>query len=97
MIKVDRKVPKFVRDEAKKMGLAKPVVLIMDCGCMLNQETVEVDIRSEPEEGYEPYTEVDGIGFFVSPKVRSLADSGRLVVTEYAAGKFKKLEFCPAK
>ena len=97
MIKIGREVLKFVREEAKKTGIAKPVVLLMDCGCMLNQETVEVDIKSGPEEGYAPYTKVDEIPFFVSPKIRHLADKGRLAVSAYGAGKFKKLEFIPGE
>lgn len=96
MIRIDKNVPEFVREDAKSHGIKSPVVLIMDCGCMMNQEAVVLDIRSGPEEGYEPYTEADGIKFLVSPKVKALADRGRIGVFTYGAGRFKRLDFFPA-
>jgi hypothetical protein len=97
LISIDRDVPNFVREDAKRQGIENPVVLIMDCGCMMNQEGVVLDIKSHSEDGYEPYREVDGIKFFISPKVKASADGGRIGIFTYGAGRFKRLEFFPAE
>jgi len=97
MLKVEDGVAKFVKEEAKRSGIEHPVVLIMDCGCMMNEETVELDIKEEgSEKGYEFYMEVKGIKFLVSPKVRHLADKGGIGVMTYGAGRFKRLEYYPS-
>jgi hypothetical protein len=97
MIALDEGVVEFVREEARKSGIKRPVVLIMDCGCMMNKETVELDIKGEgTEKGYDFYLEAEGIRFFVNPKVRHLADRGRIGVMTYGAGRFKRLEFYPS-
>ncbi|MBM5804974.1 MAG: hypothetical protein FJZ49_02745 [Candidatus Verstraetearchaeota archaeon] len=47
MLKVEDGVAEFVREEAERSGIKNPVVLIMDCGCMMNEETVELDVRED--------------------------------------------------
>ncbi|MEM4720746.1 MAG: hypothetical protein QXT73_01615 [Candidatus Methanomethylicaceae archaeon] len=97
MIEIEPGVLEFVRGEADKLGIKKPVVLIMDCGCMMNEGSVELDIKEEgPHEGYELYTEIEGIKFYIKPKVRKSAEGGRIGVKTYGAGRFKRLEFYPA-
>jgi hypothetical protein len=96
LIALDSGVIDFIKDEAKKAGIAKPVLLIMDCGCIMNQETVELDIKAKgSEKGYEFYMEKDGVEFYVNPKVRHLAENGRVSVVSYGAGRFRRLDFNP--
>lgn len=96
MISLDDGVIDFIWEEAKKTGIAKPVLLIMDCGCIMNQETVELDIKEKgAEEGYEFYMEKDGVEFYVNPKVRPLAENGKISVVPYGAGRFRRLDFNP--
>jgi hypothetical protein len=86
----------FIREEAKKAGIVKPVLLLMDCGCIMNQETVELDIKEKgAEEGYEFYMEKDGVDFYVNPKVRHLVENGKISVVPYGAGRFRRLDFNP--
>jgi hypothetical protein len=94
MIELEEGVIDYVQEEAKSQGLKHPVVLIMDCGCILSQETVELDIQEiEKAKGYEFYMEAEGVNFFISPKVRHLADSGKIVIESYGAGRFKRLAY----
>ena len=96
MIKVESGVADFVRGEAKSQGILYPVVLIMDCGRIMNQETIELDIKDENDaKGYDFYTEVDGLRFYINPKVRLLADKGKIFVTPYGADRFKRLDYSP--
>jgi hypothetical protein len=96
LIILDKGVKKFVREEARKSGIKNPIVLIMDCGCMMDKETVELDIKEKgTEKGYDFYLEVDGIKFFVNPKVKHIADIGRIGVMNYGEGRFRRLEFYP--
>jgi hypothetical protein len=98
MIALERGVLEFVKEEAKRSGIKKPIVLIMDCGCMMNEETVELDIKEEgAEKGYNFYMEVEGIKFLVNPKVKRLADRGRIGIMTYGEGRFKRLEYYPSK
>jgi len=63
---------------------------------MMNQESIELDIKEENlKEGYEFYTEKDSIKFYIKPKIRHLAERGRISVVTYGAGKYKKLEYNP--
>jgi len=94
LIALDNGVIDFIRETAKKAGIAKPVLLIMDCGCIMNQETVELDIKEKgSEEGYEFYMEKEGVEFYVNPKVRNLAENGKISVVPYGAGRFRRLDF----
>jgi hypothetical protein len=96
LISLDNGVIDFIKEEAKKAGIAKPVLLIMDCGCIMNQETVELDIKEKgSEEGYEFYMKKEGVEFYVNPKVRHLADKGRISVVPYGANRFRRLDFNP--
>lgn len=98
MMKVGRGVMSLVKEEAAKASMKKPVVLVMDCGCMMNQESVLIDIREEGEgEGFDEYFMRDGVRFLVSRKIRHLADEGRLEVAVYGGGRFRRLEFVPNK
>jgi len=98
MMKLGRGVMALVKAEAAKASIERPVVLVMDCGCMLDQESVLVNIREDRgEPGYEPYFERDGVRFLVSPKIRHLADEGSLGVVAYGGGRFRRLEFTPKK
>jgi hypothetical protein len=97
-MRVGRGVIAFITAEAAKASIKKPMVIIMDCGCMMNQEAVEVDLREDRDEpGHEFYFERGGIKFLVSPKIRHLADRGRLGIVVYGGGRFKRLEFSPNK
>lgn len=97
-MRVGRGVVALVKAEAERASIKRPMVLIMDCGCMMNQESVEVDIREDGDEpGFEPYLVKNGVRFLVSPKVRHLADRGSLGVTVYGGGRFRRLEFTPGK
>jgi hypothetical protein len=96
MIKVEKDVADFVHGEAKSQGIKRPVVLIMDCGCILNQETIELDIKDENDTtGYDFYTLVDGLKFYINPKLKHLADTGKIFVFSYGEGKFKRLDYSP--
>lgn len=96
MLKVGKDVMAFIKAEATRASIKKPMVLLMDCGCMLNQESVDVDLREDRDEpGFEPYFERQGVRFLVSRKIRHLADGGRLEVEAYGGGRFKKLVFSP--
>lgn len=96
MIALENGVIDFIREEAKKAGIVKPVLLLMDCGCIMNQETVELDIKEKgAEEGYEFYMEKDGVDFYVNPKVRHLVENGKISVVPYGAGRFRRLDFNP--
>jgi len=99
MITIGKDVPELVYEEESKRGIRKAAVLIMDCGCMMNQETVVLDIQEETDvpEGYDFYTENNGVKFYVSPKVRKLADRGRIGVVTYGTGRYRRLEFFPEK
>ncbi len=95
-MKVGRGVFDFIRSESSKMALAKPMVVITDCGCMLNGESVEVDLKEyKDEQGLEPYFEMRGVRFMINPKIKQIADGGSLRVVSYGAGKFRRLEFSP--
>lgn len=96
MMKVSGGVVELIKAEAAKASIKKPMVLIMDCGCMMNRESVEVDIREAGDEpGFEPYFIKNGVRFLVSPKIKHIADEGSLVVTVYGGGKFQRLDFVP--
>ncbi|MCQ5377617.1 MAG: hypothetical protein NO516_06155 [Candidatus Methanomethylicia archaeon] len=96
MIGIEREVLEFIKSEAHRQGIKRPIVLLMDCGCMLNTDSVEVDIKEEGGEGnLVQYLVKDGITFYVSPKIRRIADKGRLSVTTYGNGKFRRLDFIP--
>jgi hypothetical protein len=98
LMKLGRGVVALVKAEAEKESIERSMVLIMDCGCMMNQESVEVDIREEDDlEGFESYFTKGGVRFVVSPKVRHLADMGRLVVATYGGGRFRRVEFSRGK
>jgi hypothetical protein len=98
LMKVGRGVMALVKAEAAKASIEKPMVLVMDCGCMMNKESVEVDIRDERDEpGFEPYFVRNGVRFLVKPKIRHLADEGSLGVVVYGGGRFRRVEFSPGK
>jgi hypothetical protein len=95
-MRVGRGVIAFIKAEANRVSIKKPMVLIMDCGCMMNQESIEVDLRDDRDEpGHEFYFEKEGVRFLVSPKIRHLADRGSLGVVVYGGGRFRRLEFSP--
>jgi hypothetical protein len=97
-MKLGRGVITLIKAEAVKASFKKPMVLVMDCGCMMNQESVEVDIREDRDEaGFEPYFVKNGVRFLVRPKIRHLADEGRLGVMIYGGGRFRRLEFSTRK
>jgi len=97
-MKVGKGVVTLVKAEAAKASIKKPMVLVMDCGCMMNRESVEVDIREDRDEaGFEPYFVRNGVRFLVSRKIRHLADEGSLRVTIYGGGRFRRVEFSPRK
>ncbi|MCX8182344.1 MAG: hypothetical protein N3D12_04440 [Candidatus Methanomethyliaceae archaeon] len=96
MIEIDAGVIEFVKNEAKRLGINRPAVLILDCGCMMNEEAVELDIKEDQHyEGYELYNEVEGIKFYIKSKIRRAAEGGKIGLKTYGAGKFKRLEFYP--
>lgn len=96
MMRVRRGVIAFIKAESAKASIERPMVLVTDCGCIMNQESVEVDLREYGEEpGYEPYFERQGVRFLVNPKIRHLADTGSLGVVAYGGGRFRRLEFFP--
>ena len=96
MIELDDGVIDYVREDAKNQGLRRPVVRIMGCGCVMNQDAVELDVQEEEKaEGCEFYMEVEGVRFFVSPKVRHLANRGKIGIMTYGAGRFKRLVYFP--
>lgn len=96
MIEIEPGVIEFVKDEAKRLGINKPAVLILDCGCIMNQESVELDIKEDRQyEGFEQYTEVDGIKFYIKSKIKSAAEGGKIKLKTYGAGRFRRLEFYP--
>lgn len=98
VIRIEKDVLEFIKSEAVKQGIRRPIVLLMDCGCMLNTDSVEVDIKEEGGQGnLIRYLEKDGIAFYVSPKIREIADKGGLRVTTYANGKFRRLDFIPGQ
>ena len=96
MIELEEGVIDYIQEEAKSQGLKHPVVLIMDCGCILVQGAVELDIQEiEKAKGYEFYIEAKWVNFFINPKVRQAADSGMIGIESYGAGRFKRLAYHP--
>lgn len=96
MMRVGKGVIAFIIAEAARASIKKPMVLVMDCGCMLNQESVEIDLKEDRDEpGFERYLEREGVRFLVSPKIRHIVDQGSLEVVVYGGGRFRKLEFLP--
>jgi len=95
-IEIERGVIEFVKEEAKRLGIKRPAVLILDCGCMMNDQAVELDIKEDrPYEEYEFYTEVSGVKFYVKSKIRRAVEGGKIGLKTYGAGRFKRLEFYP--
>lgn len=96
MISIGKGVVEFVKAEAKVIGISRPVVLLIDCGCIMNSESVEIDIReSGSEKGFDTCVNLEGVRFFVHPKVMRVVEGGSIEVETYATGKFKKLVFVP--
>lgn len=95
-MRVGKGVIAFIKAESIKSSLKKPVIIVTDCGCMMNPESVEIDLREDRDEpGFEPYFELLGVRFLINPKIKHLADHGSLRVVTYGGGRFKKLEFSP--
>lgn len=98
MMRVRGRVIAFIKAEAAKASIKKPMILVMDCGCMMNRESVEVDLREyQDEPSHELYFEMEGVRFLVNPKIRHIADQGSLEVVSYGGGRFRKLEFVSIK
>lgn len=96
MISIGEGVSEFVKAEAKSNGIIHPVVFLMDCGCIMNSESVEIDIREGgTEKGFDASVNQDGVRFFVHPRVMHLAEGGSIEVVTYATGRYKKLVFFP--
>lgn len=95
-MRVGKGVMAFIKAESAKASIKRPMVVITDCGCIMNRESVVVDLREYRDEpGLEPYFERQGVRFMVSPKIRGIADGGGLGVVVYGGGRFKRLEFSP--